>query len=149
MRCAAKRSSACSRPCRWATAPFRPSTPTPPATSWAVGHLRGRDASVTEAYAYRQVFQHIDLIIFLESTYDPHTRRRYRFISQVLEVTAPDAAASVPYAVNELFLPGPDGRAIPTGVVPTFINDLVREGFDQSLLTTAGNWGPYPQGDRP
>jgi len=107
------------------------------------------DASVTEAYAYRQVFQHIDLIIFLESSYDPQTRRRYRFISQVLEVTAPDAAASVPYAVNELFMPGPDGRAIPTGVMPTFIDDLVREGFDQTLLTTSGSWGPHPLGERP
>lgn len=105
------------------------------------------DSSVTEAYAYRQVFQHIDLVIFLESSYDPATGRRYRFISQVLEVTAPDVASEVPYAVNELFVPGPDGRAVPTGVQPTFIDALVAAGFDHSLLGTGGSWGPYPGRD--
>lgn len=98
------------------------------------------DASVTETFAYRQVYQHIDLIVFLDATYDPATGQRYRFISEIIEVTAPDEGGLVPYAVNGVFMPGPDGRAVPTGVAPTFLAELCEHGFDQATLSGPGAW---------
>lgn len=101
------------------------------------------DSSVTEAYAYRQVFQHIDLVVFLDSTYEVGTRHRHRFIREVIEITSPDQAGSVPYSVNQIFLPGPDGRAVPTGTNPSYITDLVEYGFDPAQLgNTQGTWPP-------
>lgn len=99
------------------------------------------DSSVTESYAYRQVFQHIDLIVFLDSTYDTATRRRHRYINEVIEVAAPDQVGSVPYSVNQIFKPGIDGRAVPTGVSPSFISDLIAQGFEPAALSNpAGTW---------
>lgn len=99
------------------------------------------DSSVTEAYAYRQVFQHIDLIVFLDSTYDSTTRRRYRYIREVIEVDSPDQAGTVPYSVNQVFKPGSDGRAVPTGTPPSFIDELQQEGFDPHTLSNpTGTW---------
>ncbi|WP_454295892.1 CpaF family protein [Salana multivorans] len=99
------------------------------------------DRAVTEAYAYRQVHQHIDLIVFLDFTYDPATRSRYRYLAEAIEVVAPDQPGSLPYAVNVLFAPGADGRAIPTGTAPTYLADLLAHGFDPALLAhTAGTW---------
>ncbi|CAM3422596.1 CpaF family protein [Occultella aeris] len=98
------------------------------------------DASVTEIFAYRQVYQHIDLIVFLDATYDPVTGQRYRFISQIIEVTAPDDVATAPYAVNEVFMPGPDRRAVPTGVSPTFTAELNAHGFQTRDLSGPGAW---------
>lgn len=101
------------------------------------------DSSVTEAYAYRQVFQHIDLVVFLDSTYEPGTRHRHRFIREVIEITSPDQAGAVPYAVNQIFTPGPDGRAVPTGTNPSYIGDLVEHGFDPAQLSNPeGTWPP-------
>lgn len=101
------------------------------------------DSSVTESYAYRQVFQHIDLIVFLDSSYDLSTRQRHRYIREVIEVDSPDQAGTVPYSVNQIFQPRPDGRAVPTGVPPSFISDLRAVGFDPSVLSNhSGTWSP-------
>lgn len=99
------------------------------------------EATVTESYAYRQVFQHIDLIVFLGSSYDASTRRRHRYIREVIEIDSPDQAGAVPYSVNQIFAPRSDGRAVPTGVAPTFIADLQANGFEPSALSnSAGTW---------
>ena len=44
------------------------------------------DASNSEAFAYRQVGQHIDLILFNEVEVDPVTGKRHRYLSEVIEV---------------------------------------------------------------
>lgn len=99
------------------------------------------DSSVTEAYAYRQVFQHVDLIVFLDSTYEQDSRRRYRFVREVIEILPPDHAGAAPYAVNQIFTAGPDGRAVPTGTTPSFIAELIDCGFDPAqLANTQGTW---------
>lgn len=99
--------------------------------------LHGTGRSMT--YAYGQVAQHIDLIVHLDSRRDPLTGRRYRYVSEVIEVT-PGDGKDTNLAVNEIFGPGPDGRAVPTGV-PTFIDDLVDQGFDRSQLDQVlGAW---------
>lgn len=84
--------------------------------------------------AYEQVKQHIDLIVHLSSRRDPVTGRRYRFVSEVIEVTKGDATYTHHQAV-EIFKPGPDGRAVPANP-PTFIEKLTEHGFDESVFSS-------------
>ncbi|WP_298462065.1 CpaF family protein [uncultured Cellulomonas sp.] len=101
--------------------------------------LAVKDSRLSETYAYRQIAQSIDLIVHLSVDERPDGSR-YRYVSQVIEVTPGEQHQ--PVAVSDLFIPGPDGRAVPASN-PTFLNALVRAGFDQSLLTyTEGTWGP-------
>jgi type IV secretory pathway ATPase VirB11/archaellum biosynthesis ATPase len=83
-----------------------------------------------EAYASRLVAQHIDLIVHLVALDDPATGRRRRVVAEVIEV---DTGENFRPAVTHLFLPGPDGRAVAVGR-PSFLDDLVRAGFDPGLL---------------
>jgi pilus assembly protein CpaF len=83
-----------------------------------------------EAYAARLVAQHIDLIVHLTAEVDPRTGKRRRVVSEVIEVDTGEAHRP---AVTDLFAPGPDGVAVPVGR-PTFLDELVRQGFDGALL---------------
>jgi pilus assembly protein CpaF len=86
-----------------------------------------------EAYAARLVAQHIDLIVHLVSMDDPDTGRRRRVVAEVIEV---DRGEGFRPAVTDLFRPGPDGRAVAVGR-PSFVDELVRAGFDPRLLDAA------------
>ncbi len=98
-----------------------------------------QDSSLSETYAYRQIAQSIDLIVFLAVEIDADTGRRDRYVSHVIEVSRGEAGH--PVAITDVFAPEvePDGRrsqhgrAVPTHI-PAFIDDLVRAGFDQTLL---------------
>lgn len=96
-------------------------------------------ANGNEAYASRLVAQHIDVIVHLSAVPDPRTGRRRRFVDEVIEVTTGEGYRP---AVNDLFRPGPDGRALPH-TPPTFLDRLVAHGFDAHLLDDPGGaWGP-------
>jgi pilus assembly protein CpaF len=86
-----------------------------------------------EAYAARLVAQHIDLIVHLVSFDDVHTGRRRRVVAEVIEV---DTGEGFRPAVTDLFRPGQDGRAVAVGR-PSFLDELVRAGFDPGLLDGA------------
>jgi len=99
---------------------------------------------VTSEFAYRQIAQHIDLIVHVKL--DDQTRTgggRHRYVSEVIEL-APGEHDRV--AVTDLFSPGPDGRAIPrTNPSPVLLADLERAGFDPAWLQQrSGNWQPQP-----
>ena len=89
-----------------------------------------------EAYAARLVAQHIDLIVHLVAVDPPGAGRRRRVVGEVIEV---DTGENFRPAVTDIFLPGPDGRAVAVGR-PTFLEELVRAGFDPGLLD-AGHAG--------
>ncbi|MFI0448051.1 CpaF family protein [Actinomadura sp. 6N118] len=86
--------------------------------------LRGGVAMPTHAI-HLMVGMSIDLVV--------HIRRAgaTRFVSQVLEVLPP-ADTDRP-AVNHVYNPGPDGRAVP-GTTPQCLPDLIDAGFDASVL---------------
>jgi hypothetical protein len=76
------------------------------------------------------VAQHIDLIVHLTADVDEATGKRRRVVAEVIEV---DTGEGHRPAVTDLFAPGPDGLAVPVGR-PTFLEELVRQGFDAALL---------------
>nr|NLD39714.1 CpaF family protein [Actinomycetales bacterium] len=96
------------------------------------------DASNSEAFAYRQVGQHIDLILFNEVEVDPVTGKRHRYLSEVIEVGLGEGERRV--AVTHVFMPDAKGRAVPVHE-PTFMAELVDAGFDRSLFgIQSGLW---------
>jgi pilus assembly protein CpaF len=82
---------------------------------------------VTEQFAYRQIAEHIDLIvqINMEDSSVQGGRRR-RFISEVIAVEAGEHGMP---AVTDVYRPGDDGRAVP-GTLPQWLSGLARSGFD-------------------
>ncbi|MBE1877539.1 CpaF family protein [Myceligenerans pegani] len=101
-----------------------------------------QDSTLSETYAYRQVAQSIDLIVFLRVDIDPATGLRTRYVSEVIEVTRGEAGN--PVAITDVFRPGPDGRAVPAHT-PSFLADLEAVGFDPNLLNFhEGLWGATP-----
>jgi pilus assembly protein CpaF len=87
----------------------------------------------SEAYAARLVAQHIDLIVHLVALDQSADGRRRRVVAEVIEV---DTGEGFRPAVTDLFRLGADGRALPVGR-PSFLEDLVRCGFDPGLLDHA------------
>lgn len=89
------------------------------------------DASNSETFAYRQVGQHIDLIVFNEVDIDPVTGQRRRYLSEIIEVGLGEGERRV--AVTHVFMPDAYGRAVPVHE-PTFMKDLEDAGFDRTLF---------------
>ena len=97
-----------------------------------------QDSTLSETYAYRQVAQSVDLIVFLRVDVGADGLRR-RYVSEVIEVTRGEAGN--PVAITDVFEPGPNGRAVPK-TTPSFLADLEAEGFDAGLLNYRdGLWG--------
>lgn len=95
-------------------------------------------------YAYRQIAQHIDLIVHIDSIDQRSLKggRRHRFVS---EIRAPELAidgARRGISAEQIYGPGHDGRGIPTGIKPSWINRLRAYGFDanQWLVEGAEAW---------
>lgn len=81
----------------------------------------------------------IDVIVFLAFVRDRAGRRR-RVVSSVREVTGTSDGS---LDTNEIFAPGLDGRALPTGVRPRCADELAWAGLDLGLLDNAlGGWAP-------
>ncbi|MCL2668320.1 MAG: CpaF/VirB11 family protein, partial [Micrococcales bacterium] len=98
--------------------------------------LAVRDSSVSEAYAYRQVAETIDLIVFLGVQTNPDGSKT-RFVREVVEPSRGESGTGV--ALTDVFVPNRASRAVPH-IAPSFMGTLVAAGFDQSRLTTAGTW---------
>lgn len=89
---------------------------------------------VTEAFAYRQIAEHIDLIVQINmedtSVIGAGAQRR-RFISEVIAVEAGEHGMP---AVTDVYRPGDDGRAVP-GTLPQWLKGLASAGFDIDAYT--------------
>jgi Flp pilus assembly CpaF family ATPase len=74
----------------------------------------------------------IDLVVWIAKT------KRGRFVGSVRHVIQADGATVV---TNELFRPGPGGRAVPGDPIPgDLLADLEDEGYDRSLHLRPGGW---------
>jgi len=88
---------------------------------------------VTEAFAYRQVAHHIDLIVHVGMEDRTHSGgRRRRYVSEVIEVSRGE---NEHVAVSDIFRAHPDGRSFPLPYTrPSFLPDLERVGLDPAWL---------------
>ena len=74
----------------------------------------------------------IDLVLYIAKT------RRGRFVASIRQVVDADGRQVV---TNELFTPGPDGRAVPGIPLPHELGeDLAAEGFDPDRCAAAQGW---------
>jgi Flp pilus assembly CpaF family ATPase len=76
----------------------------------------------------------IDLVIWINKS------REGRFVGSVRQVVGAEGSMVI---TNELFAPGPDGRAIPSTPIPVgLLDDLVAVGYDPALHQRRGGfWG--------
>lgn len=97
--------------------------------------------NTTTETAYRTIAQSIDVIVHLEYIDEGHLGgRRHRFISQIDALALGETEASFT-AFLPIYEKGPDGRATPTGKVPSWIRDLENYGFDPGVLRRGNsNW---------
>jgi Flp pilus assembly CpaF family ATPase len=92
----------------------------------------------------------IDLVVHLDMTDDRATGGGlHRYVASILEVAG--VGENGHPATNELFTPGPDGRAVPSGTPPSprLLDALTGVGFDPSLLDYTGGLWPTDSGRRP
>ncbi|WP_114906792.1 CpaF family protein [Ornithinimicrobium murale] len=99
---------------------------------------------ITPELAYSIVANSVDLIVsirMLDQTVIGGKKHRF---TQAVYTLAPRTEMDGPlYGTGKIFVPGPDGRAIPNpdGTLPAWIDDLVNVGFDTSWLTPGqGRW---------
>lgn len=77
----------------------------------------------------------VDLVVHLGQERDRHGQL-HRYVTSVLEVTDVEASEVV---ANEVFRPGADGRATPTGAIGRVtLAALERAGFTRELLSSNG-----------
>jgi Flp pilus assembly CpaF family ATPase len=98
--------------------------------------LAVRDVSVGEAYAYRQIGSTIDLIVYLGVEIDPATRRRTRYVREIVEPTRGEGGQ---VAITDVFVPGDDGRAVPRSF-PVCMDRIVAAGFERAWFAPAAAW---------
>jgi len=74
----------------------------------------------------------IDLLVFIAKT------RHGRFVASIRQVLSAEGRQVV---TNEIFKPGPDGRAVPGTPIPVdLLDDLVAEGYDPDYHHNAAGW---------
>jgi Flp pilus assembly CpaF family ATPase len=74
---------------------------------------------------------------------DDRADSRARYVAGVVEICGVGEGGRV--AMNEIYRPGPDGRAEPTGTVPARMDELVAAGFDRAWLDhPAASWPGSP-----
>lgn len=84
-------------------------------------------AGLTEDRAQDMVRRNIDLLVYSRAVDNrPSGGRIERFVSHILEVTVGDGFA--PH-YNEVFTPGPDGRAAPKAT-PACLDELIAVGYE-------------------
>ncbi len=81
----------------------------------------------------------VGFVVFLDHRDErPIGGRLHRFVASVREVTGPDGSRVLS---NEIYRPGPDGRAVPHPGVPLrCLAELERHGFDRTLLERPQGW---------
>ncbi len=89
-------------------------------------------SGMTDSFAYRAAADGIDLVVHLGLRHDAERGgTRHRFVAEILEVD--DIGESGRPVVTRVFVPGPDGRAVPAHR-PRCLPDLIAVGFDPDLL---------------
>jgi Flp pilus assembly CpaF family ATPase len=78
-------------------------------------------------FAYRQVAEHIDLIV--QIALDTQSGANPRRDRHVCEIVAVEPGENGQPAVTDVYKPGPDGRAVP-GTLPQWLTGLAAHGFD-------------------
>jgi pilus assembly protein CpaF len=74
----------------------------------------------------------IDLVVYLAKS------RHGRYVASVRQITGFDGNQ---VATNEVFRPGPDGRAVPGSPLPVdLVDELAAEGYDPSLHRNPNGW---------
>lgn len=98
-------------------------------------------AGITTDLAYRTIGTSIELVVQLAVIDEtPIGGRKHRFLSHV-DALSLSGDADNHVAHEHLFAPGPDGRAVPTGTLPDFLDQLIDQGFDSAWLTNkTGTW---------
>ena len=91
---------------------------------------------MSEQYAYRQVAEHIDLIVQVRleaghSSSNGKAPQRRRYVSEIVYVESGENGRP---ATTHVFQPGPDGRAVP-GSLPQPLAALTRFGFNSAGFT--------------
>lgn len=83
---------------------------------------------VTAEFAYRQIAQHINLIVHVERNDSSHegATRRHRHVAQVIALEPGERGMP---AITDVFLPGHDGRLAPASM-PTWVGELAPHGYD-------------------
>ncbi|MFB4269634.1 CpaF family protein [Nonomuraea sp. GTA35] len=93
--------------------------------------------SISPETLFRTIGMAVDFVIHLRhelrNDLDGLVNRRY--VAEIHEVLPP--ADGLEPSVNRVYVPGPDGRAVPN-TIPQCIDELVAAGFDASLFT--GGW---------
>ncbi|PSL01378.1 Flp pilus assembly CpaF family ATPase [Haloactinopolyspora alba] len=90
---------------------------------------------VTESFAYRQIAEHIDLVVQIELRDESNAGgKRWRYLTEIVAVEPGEHGMP---AVTDVFRPGPAGTAVP-GTPPIWLADLERVGFDPRLLDQEG-----------
>jgi Flp pilus assembly CpaF family ATPase len=81
----------------------------------------------------------VHFVVFLDHRDErPAGGRLHRFVSSVREVTGSDGPRVL---TNEVYRPGPDGRALPHPGAPLrSLEDLERHGFDRADLDQPAAW---------
>ncbi|MHB8449103.1 MAG: CpaF family protein [Mycobacteriales bacterium] len=99
--------------------------------------------------AYLLAANGIDLVVHLDMVDDRSAGGGlHRFVSTVAEVAGIGEHGRP--ATNELFTPGPDGRAVPSPTPPSprLLDQLMRAGFDPSVLAPPAGWWTAPLSTR-
>lgn len=91
------------------------------------------EMGTSETHAYRQVGQHIDLIVYLDNFVD-EDGRKHRYVAEVIEVGLGEGDRKV--AVTNVFVPGSDGHAVPA-TPPSFMDNLVDLGIPRSMFAAS------------
>jgi Flp pilus assembly CpaF family ATPase len=99
---------------------------------------------VTEQFAYRQIGEHINLIVQIELEKLPEwdtetntrTVRRVRYVSQVIALEGGGEGGRP--AITDVYKPGPDGRAAANIMPNRLRNDLEAAGYNSADFHTAG-----------
>jgi pilus assembly protein CpaF len=74
----------------------------------------------------------IDLVVFIAKA------RHGRFVASIRQVVGADGRQII---TNELFAPGPDGRAVPAVALPhDLADDLTAEGYDPIDQQRSNGW---------
>ncbi len=90
-------------------------------------------AHVSEAYAYRQISQHIDLIVQVAVTDRTAAGGpKDRYLAEVVHLATGEGPNGM--ATSDVFAPGLGGRATATGLRPPFTDQLAAAGFDPAWL---------------
>lgn len=111
--------------------------------------IMGVRPNASMEYASRMIAQHVDVIVHLAYRTDPVRHISERYVDEIITL-APSSEPGVPAAITNLYAPGPDGRARPTGEHLEWLDRLVEVGFDPGWLRPGvSTWGQPTKEDTP